>query len=35
MPSTSETGHVKNVANYEKFIVSITAFGTVYNPSPV
>lgn len=33
MPSTSETGHAKNVANYEKLIVSITALGTVYNPS--
>lgn len=33
MPSTSETGHIKNVANYEKFIDSITALGTPYNPS--
>ncbi len=33
MPSTSETGHAKNVANYEKLIVNITALGTSYNPS--
>lgn len=33
MPSTSETGHAKNVANYEKLIANITAFGTSYNPS--
>ena len=33
MPSTSETGHAKNVANYEKLIANITAFGTPYNPS--
>ncbi len=33
MPSTSETGHAKNVANYEKLIASITALGIPYNPS--
>jgi hypothetical protein len=33
MPSTSETGHAKNVANYEKLILNITALGTPYNPS--
>jgi len=33
MPSTSETGHAKNVANFEKLIASITALGTPYNPS--
>lgn len=33
MPSTSETGHAKNVANYEKLITSITALETPYNPS--
>lgn len=33
MASTSETGHAKNVANYEKLIADITALGTVYNPS--
>ena len=33
MPSTSETGHAKNVANFEKLIANITAFGTPYNPS--
>ena len=33
MASTSETGHAKNVANFENLISSITAFGTSYNPS--
>ncbi len=33
MASTSETGHAKNVANYEKLIADVTALGTVYNPS--
>lgn len=33
MSSTSETGHAKNVANYEKLIANITALGTLYNPS--
>ena len=33
MASTSETGHAKNVANYEKLITDITALGTNYNPS--
>jgi hypothetical protein len=33
MSSNSETGHAKNVANYEKLITSITALGTPYNPS--
>ncbi len=33
MASTSETGHAKNVANYEKLIADITALGTAYNPS--
>jgi hypothetical protein len=33
MASISETGHAKNVANFESLITSITAFGTNYNPS--
>jgi hypothetical protein len=33
MPSTSETGHAKNVANYEKLIADVTALGVTYNPS--
>lgn len=33
MASTSETGHAKNVANFETLILSITGFGAAYNPS--
>jgi len=33
MASTSETGHAKNVANFETLISSVTAFGATYNPS--
>lgn len=33
MASTSETGHAKNVANFEKLVVETTAFGATYNPS--
>jgi len=33
MASTSETGHAKNVANFETLFSSVTAFGTTYNPS--
>lgn len=33
MTSTSETGHAKNVANFESLISSITGFGETYNPS--
>jgi hypothetical protein len=33
MPNTTETGHAKNVANYEKLIAIVTALGAVYNPS--
>ena len=33
MSSTSETGHAKNVANYEKLIADVTALGVTYNPS--
>lgn len=31
--STSETGHAKNVANFEELIVNCQSFGTDYNPS--
>lgn len=30
--STSETGHAKNVANFEKLIAYINGFGAIYNP---
>ena len=33
MPSTSETGHAKNVANFEDLISFCNAYGTTYNPS--
>lgn len=33
MSSTTETGHAKNVANFEQLVIDCTAFGTVYNPS--
>ena len=33
MASTSETGHAKNVANFEDLISFCTAYGTAYNPS--
>lgn len=33
MPSTSETGHAKNVANFQDLIEFVAAFGTTYNPS--
>ncbi|MFZ4740041.1 MAG: hypothetical protein ACOYLE_02630 [Bacteroidales bacterium] len=33
MASTSETGHAKNVANFEDLISYCTAYGTAYNPS--
>jgi hypothetical protein len=33
MTSTSETGHAKNVANFDSLISSVIAFGTNYNPS--
>lgn len=35
MPSTSETGHAKNVANLAKLIQHCTTFGATYNPSKV
>jgi hypothetical protein len=33
MTSTSETGHAKNVANFDQLIVFISGYGSVYNPS--
>jgi len=33
MASTSETGHAKNVANFEDLISFCTGYGTAYNPS--
>jgi hypothetical protein len=33
MASTSETGHAKNVANFENLISFCSGYGTTYNPS--
>ena len=33
MPSTSEVGHAKNVANFADIITYCTAYGATYNPS--
>ena len=33
MASTSETGHAKNVANFDELISFATGYGTAYNPS--
>jgi len=33
MTSTSETGHAKNVANFEDLISFCTGYGTAYNPT--
>lgn len=33
MASTSETGHSKNVANFDDLISFVTGYGTAYNPS--
>ena len=33
MASTSETGHAKNVANFEKLVAETSAFGETFNPS--
>jgi chromosome segregation ATPase len=33
MASTSETGHAKNVANFQDIIEFVTGYGTTYNPS--
>ncbi len=35
MSSTNETGHAKNVANFEDLISFCTGYGTAYNPSKV
>lgn len=35
MPAIIETGHAKNVANFEDFISFITAYGATYNPTKV
>ncbi|MBK7700817.1 MAG: hypothetical protein IPJ39_19875 [Saprospiraceae bacterium] len=33
MGSTSETGHIKNLAHFEDLISYCQAYGTTYNPS--
>ena len=33
MASTTETGHAKNVANFEQLTIDCTALGTSYNSS--
>jgi len=33
MASTSETGHAKNVANFDELISFVTGYGTAYNPT--
>jgi hypothetical protein len=33
MASTSETGHAKNVANFQDLIAFVKGYGTTYNPS--
>ena len=33
MASTSETGHAKNVANFQDLIEFVTGYGGTYNPS--
>ena len=33
MASTSETGHAKNVANFDELLSFVTGYGAVYNPS--
>jgi len=30
---TTETGHAKNVSNFEELTNFVTAYGTTYNPS--
>jgi len=35
MASTSETGHAKNVANFEDMVGFVTGYGVTYNPSKV
>ena len=33
MPTYYETGHAKNVANFQDLIAFCTGFGTIYNPT--
>ena len=33
MPSTSEKGHAKNVANFQDLIAFVTGYGATYNPN--
>lgn len=33
MPSTSETGHAKNVANFQDLVAFVIGYGATYNPS--
>lgn len=33
MPSTSETGHAKNIANFQDLLAFVTGYGVTYNPS--
>lgn len=33
MTSNSETGHAKNVSNFDQLIVYVTSYGSMYNPS--
>ena len=33
MASTIETGHAKNVANFQTLITFVTAYGATYSPS--
>ncbi|WP_309613307.1 hypothetical protein [Flavobacterium sp.] len=33
MASTSETGHAKNIANFQDLIAFVTGYGATYNPS--
>jgi hypothetical protein len=33
MANSSETGHAKNVAYFERLVTNVTALGTTYNPS--
>lgn len=33
MASTSETGHAKNVANFQDLISFVTGYGATYNPN--
>ena len=35
MASTSETGHPKNVANFENLVSFVVGFGVTYNPSKI